>query len=436
MCSIFVKLPSIISFKTNAAEILDAIAETFKAIDLSELSDKLKNPDTAEVLTKDEITATISSTWDAYGLLHRTALNQIIAQNLKKRVMTELKKQLSDTTVSAKIPEGLRTSLVKVIDLLMRRKQESPKVLLDGITKELAIIGAGLTVPVAKQVLEVYNKAIAEIIKEENLPAEVAVFSKFRIPDIPDERLEQVIHRPQSMRVYTIMPQSHEMWQDLLEALNVDDVSEYDICKGMESVLKDVNIPPFGCSQIPKFPKNGEEKSVKIYIAECKNTEAKVSTDIKTKIHQALNVEASLPVNVTIGPLKDLWSTTADVTLASNWETDDADNLEKEYESRKEFEENTLIIGEVLLFQPIADENKAKIFASFDDTKYKMSELKDKLMTKVKPAMGSTVYITEINAWIQGNFPWEITVKCRSSRSAGAWSLYVIAIVATIRTFF
>ncbi|TGZ50008.1 hypothetical protein CRM22_010890 [Opisthorchis felineus] len=105
--------------------------------------------------------------------------------------------------------------------------------------------------------------------------------------------------RPQSMRVYTIMPQSHEMWQDLLEALNVDDVSEYDICKGMESVLKDVNIPPFGCSQIPKFPKNGEEKSVKIYIAECKNTEAKVSTDIKTKIHQALNVEASLPVNVT-----------------------------------------------------------------------------------------------------------------------------------------
>ncbi|KAG5441740.1 hypothetical protein CSKR_104848 [Clonorchis sinensis] len=114
--------------------------------------------------------------------------------------------------------------------------------------------------------------------------------------------------RPQSMRVYTIMPQSPGMWQGLLQALDVDELTTYDVCKGIESVLDDVDIPPFGCSQIPKFPKAGEEKSVKLYIAECKNTEAKVSVDIMTKIHKALNVEASLPVNVTIrGKHTDNW---------------------------------------------------------------------------------------------------------------------------------
>ncbi|OON19026.1 hypothetical protein X801_05114 [Opisthorchis viverrini] len=88
--------------------------------------------------------------------------------------------------------------------------------------------------------------------------------------------------------------------------------------------------------------------------------------------------------------------TTADVILASAWESDGDHNIQIEYESRKEFEENTLMTGEVLLFQPIIDENKAKISASFDDSKYKMSQMKDKLMTKVKPNMGSAVYITEI----------------------------------------
>ncbi|KAG5441741.1 hypothetical protein CSKR_200034 [Clonorchis sinensis] len=200
----------------------------------------------------------------------------------------------------------------------MRRKQESPKVLLDGILKELGMIGAELTVPVAKKVLEVYNKAIDEIVKE-------AVFGKFRSSTFPDESIEKFIQtlkniekqlqpgaKPDEptlqfirgleldqLKVYTIMPQSQEMWQGLLQALDVDELTTYDICKGIESVLDDVDIPPFGCSQIPKFPKAGEEKSVKLYIAECKNTEAKVSVDIMTKIHKALNVEASLPVNVT-----------------------------------------------------------------------------------------------------------------------------------------